>query len=130
MADKYDENTRKKALASKYREERYKSLEAIRDSFGVEKYKFYENGARYMDTEIYAELKEAMKKPDTVPSEYVCDKLGWLFGELIPSREKEVISYFADRLQEYPYSDSYSRRSLRAKRNGAYLEKLVRIIRE
>ncbi|MGN1235736.1 MAG: DUF5724 domain-containing protein, partial [Christensenellaceae bacterium] len=48
----------------------------------------------------------------------------------IPSRDKEVILYFADRLREYPYSDSYDRRSFRSKENGAYASKIAYIIRE
>ena len=83
-----------------------------------------------MDQTIYSDLVTAMRNPSTVPSEYVSKKLGWLFDLAIPSREKDVVLYFADRLQEYPYSDSYGRRSFRAKGNGAYASKLAYIIRQ
>ena len=83
-----------------------------------------------MDQTIYSDLVTAMRNPSTVPSEYVSKKLGWLFDLAIPSREKDVVLYFADRLQEYPYSDSCGRRSFRAKGNGAYASKLAYIIRQ
>lgn len=65
-----------------------------------------------------------------IPSEYISKELGWLFGLAIPNHDKKVVLYFADRLQEYPYSDTYERRSFRAKENGIYTTKLVNIIRE
>ena len=93
-------------------------------------YDFFRNHGHSADQTIYSNLVTAMRDTSTVPSEYVSKKLGWLFDLAIPSREKDVILYFADRLQEYPYSDSYGRRSFRAKGNGAYASKLAYIIRQ
>ncbi len=130
MADKHEEVARKKALAAKYADEVQKHEERVKDSLSASQYAFFKNYGRSADTTIYSELVAAMRKPNTIPSEYVSKKLGWLFDVAIPSSEKKVVMYFADKLQEYPYSDSYGRRSFRAKANGAYASKLAYIIRE
>ena len=66
------------------------------------------------DTQIYADLAAALRDPATVPSEYLAGKLSWLFGDGPLGADKDVILYFADRLQEYPYAKSMFRRSFRA----------------
>ena len=129
MADKHEEAARKKALAAKYADIARKREEILKDRLSNAQYDFFRNQGHSVDQTIYSDLVTAMRNPSTVPSEYVSKKLGWLFDLAIPSREKDVILYFADRLQEYPYSDSYGRRSFRAKGNGAYASKLAYIIR-
>jgi len=130
MADKHEEAARKKALAAQYAYEVRKHDEKVKDSLSAEQYDFLKNQRCSVDAPIYSDLLAAMRNPNTRPSEYLSEKLGWLFDVAIPSREKAVVMYFADRLQEYPYSDSYGRRSFRARDNGAYAAKLVHIIRE
>ena len=130
MADKHEEAARKKALAVKYADQVQLHEEKIKDSLNAAQYDFFKNQGRSVDTTIYSDLVAAMRNPDTIPSEYVSNKLGWLFDIAIPNREKDVVLYFADRLQEYPYSDSYGRRSFRAKGNGAYASKLAYFIRQ
>lgn len=130
MADKHEEAARKKALAAKYADIARKREETLKERLSNAQYDFFRNQGRSVDQTIYSDLVTAMRNPSTVPSEYVSKKLGWLFDLAIPSREKDVILYFADRLQEYPYSDSYGRRSFRAKGNGAYASKLAYIIRQ
>ncbi len=130
MADKQEEAARKKALAAKYADIVRKHKEKVKESLSAAQYDFFENHGQSVDTTIYSDLVAAMRNPNTIPSEYISKKLGWLFGMAIPSREKDVVLYFADKLQEYPYSDSYSRRSFRAKGNGAYASKLAYIIRQ
>ena len=130
MADKHEEAARKKALAAKYADIARKREETLKARLSNAQYDFFRNQGHSVDQTIYSDLVTAMRNPSTVPSEYVSKKLGWLFDLAIPSREKEVILYFADRLQEYPYSDSYGRRSFRAKGNGAYASKLAYIIRQ
>ena len=130
MADKHEEAARKKALAAKYADIARKREETLKDRLSTAQYDFFKNQGHSVDQTIYSDLVTAMRNPSTVPSEYVSKKLGWLFDLAIPSREKEVILYFSDRLQEYPYSDSYGRRSFRAKGNGAYASKLAYIIRQ
>ncbi len=129
MADQHEEAARKKALAAEYAEKVRKHEEKVKDRLSAAQYDFFKNQGRSDGTAIYSGLVTAMRTPGVVPSEYISKKLGWLFELAIPSREKEVILYFADRLQEYPYSDSYVRRSFRAKSNGAYASKLAYIIR-
>ena len=129
MADKHEEAARKTALAAKYADIARKREEKLKNSLSHAQYDFFRNQGLSVDQTIYSNLVTAMRDPNTVPSEYVSKKLGWLFDLAIPSREKDVILYFADRLQEYPYSDSYGRRSFRAKGNGAYASKLAYIIR-
>ena len=130
MADKHEEAARKKALAAKYADIARKREETLKEQLSNAQYDFFRNQGHSVDQTIYSDLVTAMRNPSTVPSEYVSKKLGWLFDLAIPSREKEVILYFSDRLQEYPYSDSYGRRSFRAKGNGAYASKLAYIIRQ
>ena len=130
MADKHEDAARKKALAAKYAEIARKREETLKERLSNAQYDFFRNQGHSVDQTIYSDLVTAMRNPSIVPSEYVSKKLGWLFDLAIPSREKEVILYFADRLQEYPYSDSYGRRSFRAKGNGAYASKLAYIIRQ
>ena len=130
MADKHEEAARKKALAVKYADQVQLHEEKIKDSLNAAQYDFFKNQGRSVDTTIYSDLVAAMRNPDIIPSEYVSNKLGWLFDIAIPNREKDVVLYFADRLQEYPYSDSYGRRSFRAKGNGAYASKLAYFIRQ
>ena len=130
MADKHEDAARKKALAAKYADIARKREETLKDRLSNTQYDFFRNQGHSVDQTIYSDLVTAMRNPSIVPSEYVSKKLGWLFDLAIPSREKEVILYFADRLQEYPYSDSYGRRSFRAKGNGAYASKLAYIIRQ
>ena len=129
MADKHEEAARRKALAAKYTDRVHEHQRKLRERLGDAQYDFFKNHERSADQTVYAELAAAMRDPHTVPSEYIARKLGWLFPLAIPSREKDVILYFADKLWEYPYSDSYCRRSFRAKGNGAYASKLLRIIR-
>ena len=130
MADKHEEAARKKALAAKYADIARKREETLKERLSNAQYDFFRNQGHSVDQTIYSDLVTAMRNPSIVPSEYVSKKLGWLFDLAIPSREKDVILYFADRLQEYPYSDSYGRRSFRAKGNGAYASKLAYIIRQ
>lgn len=130
MADTYEKAARKKALAAEYEKEIRRREEKIKDSLRADQYDFFENQGRFVNTTIYSDLVAAMRNPQTVPSEYVTEKLGWLFDKAIPSREKEVVLYFADRLQEYPYAESYMRRSFRVKNNGAYASKLAHIIHQ
>ena len=130
MADKHEEAARKKALAVKYADQVQLHEEKIKDSLNAAQYDFFKNQGRSVDTTIYSDLVAAMRNPDIIPSEYVSNKLGWLFDIAIPNREKDVVLYFADRLQEYPYSDSYGRRSFRAKGNGAYASKFAYFIRQ
>lgn len=129
MADKHEDAARKKALAAKYADIARKREETLKERLSNAQYDFFRNQGHSVDQTIYSDLVMAMRNPSTIPSEYVSKKLGWLFDLAIPSREKDVILYFADRLQEYPYSDSYGRRSFRAKGNGAYASKLAYIIR-
>ncbi len=129
MSDKHEEAARKKALAAKYADIARKREETLKERLSNAQYDFFRNQGHSVDQTIYSDLVTAMRNPSTVPSEYISKKLGWLFDLAIPSREKDVILYFADRLQEYPYSDSYGRRSFRAKGNGAYASKLAYIIR-
>lgn len=129
MADRTEEAVRKKALASEYAEKLSKRREKVRNSLTPEQYRFFGRLENVTLTPVYAEFERAMKKPGTVPSEYLSAKMGWLFHSAIPGKEKEVVLYFADRLTEYPYSNSYVRRSFRSGENAAYVSKLVDLIR-
>lgn len=129
MADRTEEAVRKKALAAEYAEKLSKRREKMRNSLTPEQYRFFGSIENVALTPDYAEFERAMKKPGTVPSEYLSSKMGWLFHDAIPGKEKEVVLYFADRLTEYPYSNSYVRRSFRSAENAAYVSKLVDLIR-
>ena len=123
-----EESVKKTALATEYWNIRRKQIEKIRGSLtnAQRNFLFYpEDGTVRLD----AALQSAMKDPSTVPSEYIALHLDWMFGEAIPSYDREVVLYFADRLRDYPYSDSWSRRTFRSPDQGDYVEKLKRVIR-
>ncbi len=128
MAEKHEEAARKKALAAQYDVKIRRREEKIKESLTEEQYDFFKYRRFSGHSDMYDEMAAAMRDPKTVPSEYVAKKLGWLFDLAIPTHDKEVILYFADRLQEYPYSDSYGRRSFRSKENGSYASKLMHMI--
>ena len=127
MADKHEEATRKKAVAAEYENILIKHREKVKESLSKSQYDFLINN-RQTANDIYSNLVTAMKEPNIIPSKYVSKNLAWLFDLAIPRSEMDLILYFADRLQDYPYSDSYVRRSFRAKWNGAYALKLANII--
>ena len=127
MADKHEEAVRKKALAAEFFRKSRANLETQKARFSEPQKSFlWPNGKQ--DQTILHALEEAMGDPKTVPSEYIARHMGWLFDGAIPKRDKAMILYFADILREYPYSDSYGRRSFRAKENAAYFNKIKRLI--
>ena len=129
MTDHHDEKMRKRKLASEYSEKIQRQHRKIDGILSKEQRSFFRNTSGLSDTTIYSDLVTAMRNSHTVPSQYVANELGWLFNGAIPSRDEAVILYFADQLREYPYSDSYMRRSFRSRSNGAYASKLAKIIR-
>lgn len=60
------------------------------------------------------------------PSEFVEDKLLWLFDGYIPQRFKNALCYTLDKSKEWAYSESWYRRSFRS--NTYYVERLFDII--
>jgi len=107
-----------------------KHEEKVKESLSESQYKFFKDNKYSVDMTIYSEFVAAMRNPDITPSEYISKKLGWLFDVAIPNHQKDVVMYFADKLQEYPYSYYYGRRPFRAKDKGFYSSKLVNIIQE
>ena len=130
MADNNEMMAKRKELAMAFAEKKQGYEEKLRSSITPAQHEFCRNRSYVKDTSVYSNLVSAMKKPSTIPSVYVSKELGWLFGTAVPSRDRDLVMYFADRLQEYPYSDYYDRRSFRAKSNGAYALKLTNLIRE
>lgn len=126
----YDEKLRKKELANAYAEKRRAYKEDIKKSLTEDQYEFFKGQGFSVNNPVYNDLDNAMKDPGTVPSQYISQQLSWLFKTAISHQRKEVILYYADRLQEYPYSDSHARRSFRVKNNKAYTWKLVHLIRD
>ncbi len=129
MALNNEEKARKIALAEEYAKKIDEYEENLRKNLSAAQIGFCMPYVNPHDDSIHCDLAKAMNAPDTIPSEYIRKKLDWLFDSVIPDYNRQVILYFADRLQEYPYSDTYQRRSFRAKRNGAYVTKLENIIR-
>ena len=127
MALSHDERTKKFNLARKHAELIEERKRALKSKLGNEKSDFLEQDGD--DNSVYLSLLKAMRDPETLPSEYVDKQLGWLFGTAIPHSQRDLVLYFADRLCDYPYSDSYARRSFRSVGNGAYAHKLTYIIR-
>ena len=135
MTDKtHTEIARKKALAAEYAEKLRLQGENLLKSLTRAQYDFltYRASADPSDppnTTIYDALVRAMRKSETVPSTYISQELSWLFQGALDKGQREIILYYADRLQEYPYSLSHYRRSFRAANNAAYTQKLVAMIR-
>ncbi len=125
MAVTYEEIARNRTLAAKYADKVAEHKKKIMERLTEEQKTFFN-----YETAWSTKLAAAMKVPHAIPAECVKTNLGFLFGTVIPDSEKKIILYFADRLQDYPYSDSYRRRSFRAKANTAYASKLLNMIQE
>ncbi len=126
MANQYGDTARRKALSASYEEKLKKRKEFIKEYEAKDE---IENWKNLVSTgKRYSAFDSAMKNPDTLASECVREYYGWRFEVGVPERDKDVVLYFANRLWEYPYSDSFRRRSYRAKANAAYISKLSRII--
>ena len=128
MAEDRKETERKKELAAQYSAKLRAREARLKESLCKEQWDFFQRRGYSVDRSIYSALDAAMKDGKTVPQEYIEKNLGWLFGLPIPASEKDAVLYFAGRLSEYPYSDSYNRRSFRSQSNAAYTEKLMHII--
>lgn len=102
------EDDYKKILKAKLSDDQYRSVTSSKDS-------------------IFSDLF-TMKDDDIILSEYISSKMGWLFDTIISSRDKDVILYFADRLQEYSLAHENSISSIRKKRKVSYKILLIDII--
>lgn len=103
------EDDYKKILKAKLSDDQYRSVTSGKD-------------------EIFSDLDAAMEDDDIILSEYISSKMGWLFDTIISSRDKDVILYFADRLQEYSLARENSTSSIRKKRKVSYKILLIDII--
>ncbi len=129
MSDsRHDAAVRKKKLAAEYAATVRQRSMMLKELLNNPQLSFFTNLADTADSTIYDELVEAMRA-GTAPSVFLSENLNWLFDRVIPERDREIILYFSDRLQEYPYSVSHSRRSFRAKNNEVYVPMLVNILR-
>lgn len=128
MADKFDKAVRKKDLVAKYNDKIKRHSDELKLVLNKAQYDFFVNSRLTDGAPIYYDLIKAMEKPDILPSEYISKNLSWLFGCAIPNRDRELILYFADRLRDYPYFESYFRRSLRAKTFEPYADKLIYLL--
>lgn len=128
MANRFDEDARKKQLVADYNDKIKRHSEELKSALDKAQYDFFVSYTLTDGERIYNDLAEAMVKPGILPSEYISKNLSWLFGCAIPERDRELVLYFADRLRDYPYSGSYARRSFRANSYGPYVSMLVRLI--
>lgn len=126
---RYDEAAKKKELASRYLETTRNQTERLKKELNDVQADFLNGFGAPVSNPIYTDLVNALKNK-TTPSKYIAQKFNWLFGSAIPHHDKAVILYFADRLTEYAYSDSITRRSFRSNRIETYALKLVTIFRE
>ena len=117
-----EEFARRQALAMDYWNIRRKQIEKGKETLTRAQKNFLFT-PEDQNVRIHAAFASAMKDPATVPSAYIAEHLDWLFDEAIPRRDREMILYFADRLREYPYWDSWGKRSFRSRTNGDYIEK-------
>ncbi len=129
MTERIDNSIRKSGLAAEFVSKMKDRDAFLKNKLSDDQYKFFAVRENATQTVTFKELYAAMCDPKTVPSEFLEKKMRSLFDIAIPERDKNVILYFADRLCEYPYSDSYYRRSFRRKVNRAYALKLASIIR-
>ena len=124
-----EEFARRQALAMDYWNIRRKQIEKGKESLTRAQKNFLFT-PEDQNVRIHAAFASAMKDPATVPSAYIAEHLDWLFDEAIPRRDREMILYFADRLREYPYWDTWGKRSFRSQNNGDYVEKCKNIFRK
>lgn len=129
MTDKYISTAEKKALAQDFKNKILSFHKELKQKLSEDKYEFFSALNGYTHTETLQNFYKALHDPDIIPSEYLKENMKDLFDLAIPQRDREVICYFADRICEYPYSDSYYRRSFRRKQIYAYTKKIASIIR-
>ncbi len=129
MTDKHEEAAKRKALAADYANKLKQYEDWVRQRLSKAEYDFFRNHGTSVDVTISSAISQAMDDPNIVPSAYISGHLKWMFGTVIPHSDKDSILYFADRLREYPYSDSYSRRSFRSGKYSVYTTKLRNLIR-
>ncbi|MGM9681019.1 MAG: DUF5724 domain-containing protein [Eubacteriales bacterium] len=129
MADTgHEEAARKKALADEYAKKIRIREQKLKETLSDEQLDFIKTYG-HTNTTIFSDLMNALHNPDILPSEYIRSKMNWMFGTVIAKRDRDAILYFADRMKEYPYSDTWFRRSFRAKDRCAYGMKTVWMIR-
>ena len=124
----YDDVVRKKELVSEYEAKLISCEEKIKSELTDEQYAFLKKPFSTKGADIRSDIVKSIRNTKTPVSECILKKLRAVFDHAISKRAYNAVLYFADHLQEYPYSDSYYRRSFRAKDNGAYAEKLISII--
>ena len=129
MIDKYSTTAEKKALAQDFKNKILSFHKELKQKLSEDKNEFFSALNGYTHTETLQDFYKALHDPDIIPSEYLKENMKDLFDLAIPPRDREVIYYFADRICEYPYSDSYYRRSFRRKQIYAYTKKIASIIR-
>ena len=73
------------------------------------------------------ELTFSLKKDGRLPSEALKEDFSWLIYSGVSDRNREILFWFADRIKKYPYSVSYSRRSMRSANYSSYIAKIYEL---
>lgn len=119
-------------LAKMYGAKFAQKEDAFKERLDKEQKKFIEEVESYRHESKSSYLKAFLegfsKGKYSKPSQFVCDKLEWLFDGYILKRYKEALCYALDNSRCWAYSTSYYRRSFRSSKY--YVDRLLDIIRE
>ena len=126
MANTFDEKSFKKQLAAQYESKLGERVNAVKKLLTEDQNNFLRNVTR---SKIYAEFEEALKNPTLIVSKYIKKNFAWFFENTAIANVEDVILYFADIIQEYPYSHGSGRRSFRSTNKDVYAWQIAQMIK-
>jgi len=124
----FDNAAKTKALANEFWQQRNIYNSALHNKHGKKKHSFFfswDNGS----VSLFRDTVSNLAREGTVPSKYIEKSMSWIFDGFVCERHRAAMLYFADRMQEYPYSVSYLRRSYRSNNIASYAERITEMIK-
>lgn len=126
MDNMNDISAKRKQLAADYGNKLREKQKELQNSLGDDRFSLFGYYYNVTNTKIYAELHEVMRSRSL--SEHIKKNMRWL-SEVFSEEKLNALVYYAEMLPEYPYSESYMRRSLRSKDATVYLDRFVSALR-
>ena len=124
-----EEAARRRTLVNQYASMLKNRSEKHRKEVGEEIHTFL-SAIRYSgNNTVESRLTEALRDPAVIPSEWIKTHLRPAFGTMFHERDREIILHYADRLGDFPYTLTYTRRPLRSSVQSAYAHALCDMLR-
>ncbi len=85
---------------------------------------------RYSEKDPYAEITEAIRSGRySKPSEYILDRMHWIFGTFILPRHRDALLWAVDRCIAWPYTGGFFRPTIRSREYRSYVQVIIELIR-